>query len=100
MVGMWIPNFQASRYIEVDNYFSVCQISWTRDFVQCKFRAELTPLIQLLYLSLKSRPPNCRERRKCNLISCPKTLISQGYSELREAIKTRKVLSTDLESIK
>ena len=57
MVGMCIPNFQASRCIEVDNYFSVYQISWTRDFVQCKFSAKLTPLIQLLYLSLKSRPP-------------------------------------------
>ena len=32
MVGMCIPNFQASRYIEVENYFSVYQISWTRDF--------------------------------------------------------------------
>ena len=36
MVGMCIPNFQASRYIEVDNYFSVYQISWTREFVQCE----------------------------------------------------------------
>ena len=88
MVGMCIPHFQASRYIEVDNYFSVYKINWTRDFVQCEINTADTAALFIAKISSSET-----ERRRCNLISCPKTLISQGYSEILEAIKTRKVLS-------
>ena len=51
VVGMCVPNFQASRYIEVDNYFSVYQISWTREFVQCEVNTADTAALFIAKIS-------------------------------------------------